>query len=41
MPGSARRLIFQHDRRLKEKRDELALQVHLGQADAQSELKTG
>jgi len=39
MPASARRLISNMIDDLKEERDELALQVHLGKQDAKSELK--
>jgi hypothetical protein len=39
MPASARRLIFKMIDDLKEERDELALQVHLGKQEAKSELK--
>ncbi|QDT61394.1 hypothetical protein SV7mr_39290 [Stieleria bergensis] len=39
MPASARRLISNMIDDLKEERDELALQVHLGKQEAKSELK--
>ncbi|MGB7344619.1 MAG: hypothetical protein WBD20_10420 [Pirellulaceae bacterium] len=39
MPASARRLISNMISDLKEERDELALQVHLGKQEAKSELQ--
>ncbi|WP_047814387.1 hypothetical protein [Rhodopirellula islandica] len=39
MPASARRLISNMIGDLKEERDELALQIHLGKEDAKSELE--